>query len=181
MAKETEKAPPEQPPAQAAAPSPFKGLLPVLLMSVLIAAAAAGGGYVTGRMLTRTAQAKPVAPGEPQPRTTQASEEHFYYHRLEPIMANLSDARMARYIRTTPTLVIRPEDKDAAVALLENKKPEIKGWMVVYLSGCTIENVRGPDNLKRIQREIMDGLNDKLWPDQRPLIVDVILEDIAVQ
>lgn len=165
--------------ASESAGSPLRGLIPLLVISATIAAAAAGGGYMTGMMLTKPAQAQASEPA-PLPEEKGPVNDHFYY-KLDPIMANLSDPRMARYVRTTPTLAIRPADKDTASTVLDSKKPEIKGWLMVYLSGCTIENVRGPDNLKRIQREIMDGLNDKLWPDQRPLIVDVILEDMAVQ
>jgi len=160
--------------------SPLKKLLPLVAVAAVIGGLAAFGGFMTGQMLV-THQARASAVEPPKQETHKAEGEELFYYRLDGIMANLSDARMARYVRTTPTLAIRPGDKDAAVALLEKRKPEIKGWLVVYLSGCTIENVRGPDNLKRIQREIMDGLNDKLWPDQKPLIVDVILEDIAVQ
>ena len=161
--------------------SPLKGLMPLLVISVGIAAVAAGGGYVTGLMLTRSAQAQALAPIETPAVPATATEEHFYYKIDPPIMANLNEPRMARYIRTSPTLVIRPTDKDAATTLLEGKMPEVRAVLGSYLSDCTPDNVRGSDNLKRMQREIMERLNDKLWPDQRPLIVDIILEDVAVQ
>jgi len=103
------------------------------------------------------------------------------YHDLEPIVVNLNEPRLTRYVRATLTLATRKEDEIAARAAIEKRMPELKNWLILYLADCSLDELRGARNLNRILREIQDSFNEKLWPDSRPLIVKVDFKEWAVQ
>lgn len=107
--------------------------------------------------------------------------EGFKYIDLEPITVNLNDQRLTRYIRAKLGLQILTEDFDEATLVVEEKMPEIRNQLNLYLMDLTPEQVRGRENLNRILRDIEDTLNNQLWPDDRPLIASVKCNDWTVQ
>jgi len=79
------------------------------------------------------------------------------------------------------TLAFKPENFKLATETIEKRLPELRSRLTVYLSGCTLEDVRGPKNLNRIRREIQDSLNRDLWPGGNPLIEEVFFKEFVVQ
>jgi flagellar FliL protein len=163
---------------------------PVSRLWLLILAAAvvlgAGSGFGTARLLLGFGGPPPArqdqAPAaEPQPGSEQQGQGDLAYYDFEAIVANLDEPRLARYIRATITVAIRAEDYKVATELIDKKQPELRSWLTVYLSGCTLEDVRGPKNLNRIRREIQDAFNQQLWPNARPLIEMIFFKEFAVQ
>jgi len=60
--------------------------------------------------------------------------------------------------------------------------PEIlKNWLTIYLASLTLEDIRGDTNLKRIQTQIKDAFNEKLFPDSKPQIEHVLFKEFAIQ
>ena len=55
------------------------------------------------------------------------------------------------------------------------------GWLTVYLASLHLEDIRGDNNLKRIQSQVMDAFNEKLFPDSKPKIKNVLFKEFAVQ
>jgi len=161
---------------------------------------AAGAGYAAALLIQRTglateaparsepgaeaggdsAAAPPVAPADAA-AGAQPPANDFIYYDFEPIVVNLDEPRLARYIRVTITLAIRKENASAVVALLEKRKPELKNWLTVFFASCTLEEVRGAPNLNRLRREILDNFSQQLWPEQKPLINHVLFKEFAVQ
>lgn len=107
--------------------------------------------------------------------------EHFSYIKMEQITVNLNEPRLARYMRAVVHIVVRKEDTAAATKAIEGHMPELKSRLLVFFSGCTLDDVRGPDSLERIKREVHTLLNTALWPDGRPLIDHVVLSEFSVQ
>jgi len=105
----------------------------------------------------------------------------FGYYDFEPIIVNLDEPRLARYIRVTITLVIKAENHAAAKVALDRHKPELKNWLTTYFASCTLDNVRGAASLNRLRREILDAFTQQLWPDQKPLVEQVLFKEFAVQ
>ena len=131
------------------------------------------------------ADSKPPAKESPKPAgkdadkgVTQGGE--FTYYDFEAVVANLDEPRLARYVRVVVTLAVKRESFSAAQALLEKKKPELRHWLTIYFSNCKLDDVRGAPNLNRIQREILDALNNQLWPNQKPLVDHVLFKEFAV-
>ncbi len=156
----------------------------ILGAMVLVTMAAAGvGGNLARRMMQSRATTQPAAASQPaaEPVAASPAEPATVFINFEPIIVNANEPRLQRYIRAAITLVIRRENELQVNDLLAKRKDEVKNWMITYLSGCSLEEVRGPRNLNRVRREIHDSLNEMLWPNQKPLIDNVLLKEFQVQ
>jgi flagellar basal body-associated protein FliL len=72
------------------------------------------------------------------------------------------------------------DEKDGNV-FLDEKKPIITNWLTVYLASLSLGDIRGESNLKRIQSQILDAFNEKLFPDSKPKIKNILFKEFAVQ
>ena len=175
-------------PAPAAAPPRHSALTPLLLLCAGVVIMAAGAGYGLGMLMKgpKAAEAAPPAKAAaptPAPSGSAAEakpKDEFVYYDFDPIVANLDEPRLARYVRVVITLAIRPQDAEAAKIILDKKKPELKNWVTVFFASCTLEQIRGSANLNRLRREILDALSEQLWPDQKSPIHQVLFKEIAV-
>ncbi len=155
-------------------------------LPVVIILSAVAGGYFANRSIA----------GRPQPQQDQQQQddwapmespsgdsgnEKYHYHDLAAITVNLNGPRLARYITAELTLVSLEEDAKPLEEMVEKQSSELKSWLIVYLSDCSLEEVRGSENLRRILREIQDSLNERLWPKGKPLIVRVDYKKWAIQ
>jgi len=169
---------------------PNTGRLKTLLIfaaGVLILAA--GAGYGVALLMPAShpgpaqaeAGATPAPAAEPPPApTAEATKADFIYYDFEPIVVNLDEPRLARYVRATITLAIKPANHETAKAILDKHKPELKNWLTLYFANCTLDNVRGAASLNRVRREILDAFCQQLWPDQKPLIEHVLFKEFGV-
>jgi len=160
-------------------------LLPILV-TVAVVAVTAAGGIALGWFFGAPGPARAVAqqddlPPADGPRSTQQGEEGFSYYDFEPITVNVNEPMLNRYIRATITLAIRKKDYADAEKLIRSREPELKSWMTIFFSACELEDVRGEQNLNRLRREVLDSLNNQLWPKGRPLIDHVLFREFAVQ
>jgi flagellar basal body-associated protein FliL len=167
-----------------AGPGRFKTLL-LLAGSALVLAAGAGYGVAflwptrAAPASAEAAEGTEAAPEAP-PKEKHAAKVDFIYYDFEPIIVNLDEPRLARYIRATITVAIKPTSEEAAKAMLDKHKPELKNWLTLYFSSCTLDSVRGATNLNRLRREILDAFSQQLWPDQKPLIDHVLFKEFGV-
>lgn len=124
----------------------------------------------------------PVAEQPTQPSVPAAAADNIWYFDLEPVVANLNEPGATRYVRAALTLEISGElAVDKGTAFLEQKKPLLTNLLTIYLAGLDIESTRGDKNLKRIQFEICDTFNERLFPDSKPLIKGILIKEFAVQ
>lgn len=101
---------------------------------------------------------------------------------LEPVLANLDEPGVTRYVRVTVTLEMSSElDEIKGKQFLENKKMLLRDWMTTYFAGLTLEDVRGTRNLGRIKREVVNHFNEILFPNNRPFVNRVLFKEFAVQ
>lgn len=159
-------------------------------LMVAVMGIGAAGGYGLGGLFAASpppdanqpAVEPPELPDEDD-NPPDVADRDFEYIDFEAITANLNEPRLARYIRSTITLAIRNKDHGQVFELLDtkNRKKELRNWLTVYLSGLTLEDVRGPKKLNRIRREIQESFNQQLWPNRRPLIDHVLFKEFAVQ
>ncbi len=164
--------------------TPTGGSLLKLALLVGVGIGAAGAGYAVAMLLrggVQQARASDSPEVAPNPLAPVHPSEDYVYYKFEAITVNLNEPRLARYVRATLTLAIRLDNESEVVLMLDKKKPALKSWLTLYLSGCTLEDVRGPQNLNRIRREILDSLNELLWPEQKPMIEQIHFDEFAVQ
>ena len=113
--------------------------------------------------------------------STTDSQKTWYYD-LDPVVANLDVPGVTRYVRTSLTLEISSQiDKQKGTIFLEEKKPLLTNWLTIYLASLGLEDIRGDRNLKRIQSQILDAFNERLFPDAKPQIKHILFKEFAIQ
>ena len=210
MADEKVEQKPTQPAPDQAAPADkpadkgkSKSFLPMIIIAVVVLVCA-GAGIGLG-LLFAGGKADSAAPAQPTNHDAQgqtaaheteaanAAAAHkadaqtstsgeIWYFDLEPVVANLNEPGATRYVRAAITLEISPElSSDKGTTLLTQKKPLLINLMTIYLAGLNVDATRGDKNLKKIQSEICDSFNERLFPDSKPLIKGILIKEFAVQ
>lgn len=165
-------------------------LLPKIII-VFVVVIFAGAGFTLGRLFAgSSASQEPVAsenglsPGLDNIKTKGSeddSQKSWYYH-LEPVIANLNVADVTRYVKASLTLEVSADlDEKKGTAFLDEKKPILTNWLTVYLASLGLDDIRGYGNLKRIQSQVLDAFNEKLFPDSKPQIKQILFKEFAVQ
>ena len=203
----TQQATPEQPESPAAgekgAGKAKSSVLPYIIVAVIVLACA-GMGVGLGLLFAGGGKAVPVQgetahAGEDVEAEEPKHEEHsghgnkaeakksgkpgeVWYYDLDPVVANLNEPGATRYVRAVLTLEMSPAiTPDKGNELLAQKKPLLTNLMTIYLAGLSVDETRGDKNLKRIQSELADTFNEKLFPDSAPLIKGILIKEFAVQ
>jgi flagellar basal body-associated protein FliL len=179
-----------------AEPGAGKSLIGRLLPWVVLAAVVltcAGAGFGIGRLLAGSRTAEPAQP-KPEAKEQHKTEDlaaaeapaegppKAWYYDLDPVVANLNEPSVTRYVRATFTLEVSAEvDKEKGTAFLNEKKPILINWLTVYLSSLRLDDIRGDKNLKSIQSQVCEAFNEKLFPDSKPQINQVLIKEFPVQ
>lgn len=196
MADENETTEPQEEMDSKTEPRPKKSLIGRLLPWMVLGGvvlSCAGAGFGLGRLFagSRTAgaiQPKPEPAEQPQANdlalddaSAQDSQKTWYYD-LDPVVANLNEPSVTRYVRATFTLEMSAEvDKKKGTAFLNEKKPILINWLTVYLSSLELDDIRGDKNLRSIQSHVREAFNEKLFPDSKPQIKQVLIKEFPVQ
>ena len=168
---------------------PILLIIIMIIVTIICACAGFGLGRLFGSPSTiesaRNAQNKSTEPADltinPSDLTGTESEGTWYYH-LEPIVANLNEPSVTRYVRVTLTMEVDARiDKKKGTAFIDDKKPLLTNLLTIYLASLSLDDIRGDKNLKRIQSQLVDNFNEKLFPDARPQIKRVLFKEFAVQ
>jgi len=150
-----------------------------------------GAGLTLGRMFAGSST--PQAPGDSQQdhsaqvdnleaKGSPADTRKTWYYNLEPVVANLNVTDVTRYVRASLTLEVSAEvDEQKGTAFFNEKKPILTNWLTVYLASLGLDDIRGDMNLKRIQSQVLDAFNEKLFPDSKPKIKSILFKEFAVQ
>lgn len=188
---------------------PAGSKLTAIVVIAIVAILCLGGGYMIGRLfLSGPASAhaasvpqaappkeasaeKPKEKTKEKPKEKASSKEHAkttsdgttpWSFELDPVIANLDEPGVTRYVRATLILEMNPDlDQAKGESMLEEKKALLRDWLTIYLAGCTLEEARGSKNLVRIKAEIRDAFNDYLFKNSKPMIESILLKEFAVQ
>jgi flagellar basal body-associated protein FliL len=183
-----------------------RSIVPWIIIGVVVLVAA-GAGVGLGRLFAGNSKPKSAeeassskesaveAKAEPatkhgaakqaeQPKSDKpgAAKEDALYYNLDPVVANLDEPGATRYVRAALTLEISPElIAEKGATFMDQKKPLMTNLLTIYLAGLNIEATRGDKNLKRIQSDICDTFNERLFPNGKPLIKRILIKEFAVQ
>ena len=164
-------------------------LLAWIIMAVTILLLA-GAGFGVGRLLAGSKKPdEAVSSQQDEPTVAEeavdlSSDEptKTWYYNLDPVVANLNEPSVTRYVRATIVLEISSEvDEAKGTTFIDEKKPLLTNWLTIFLAGQTIEDIRGDRNLRRIQSQILDTFNEKLFPNARPQIKQILFKEFAIQ
>jgi flagellar basal body-associated protein FliL len=138
-----------------------------------------GGGMVTAKLLH--GGSSPTTKKSPTSKPAESDDEQMMSVKLDPIVANLNEPKMQRYINVVIILGMTKENHPHVSELMGKRKEEVRSGLVTYLSNLSMEEVRGASNVSRIRREILDLLNEQLFPNQKPQISRVLFAEFQVQ
>jgi len=171
-----------------------KSLVGRLLPGVIIAVVVVfftGAGFTLGRLFAGSGA--PQTPGASEQEQSAQIEalkvegsadgsQKTWYYDLEPVIANLDVADVTRYVRASLTLEVSSEvNEKKGRVFLDEKKPVLTNWLTVYLASLGLDDIRGDSSLKRIQSQVLDAFNEKLFPDSKPKIKRILFKEFAVQ
>jgi len=145
------------------------------IIIVVVVVLFAGAGLTVGRMFAKSGtpqtpgdseQDKSAQVGNLKAKSSAAGAQKTWYYDLEPVVANLNVTDVTRYVRASLTLEVSPDvGEQKGTAFFDEKKPILTNWLTVYLASLGLEDIRGDMNLKRIQSQVLDAFNEKLFPD----------------
>ena len=162
----------------------------ILVVVVLIGA---GAGFSVGRIFAgpgtpeadlsgQGADAQSAADDLKADSDSADGSGKVWYYDLDPVISNLNEPTVTRYVRASLTLEMSADmDVKEGTAFLDEKKPIFINWLTVYLSSLNLEDIRGDKNLRSIQSHIRDAFNEKLFPDSKSQIKQVLIKEFAVQ
>lgn len=166
--------------------------LPWIVM-VAVVAFCAGSGFGLGRLFARSRTPMASESDSKPDESIQADDieadddsakdsENVWYYDLDPVVANLDETGVTRYVRASLTLEMSNEmGKKKGIAFLKEKKPILTNWLTIYLASLSLEDIRGDINLKRIQSQLFVDFNEKLFPNSKPKIKHILFREFAVQ
>lgn len=189
MAKEEEKPKEETKPQEPAAKKGSGLIYMALFAAVLIAGGTGGfalsqlvGGQDPEEITMSPAEAESKKDAENALLAAQKGQSSWSYDKLEPVLANLDEPGVTRYVRVTVTLEMSP-DMDALKGeeFLTSRQMVLRDWMTTYFAGLSLEDCRGTRNLARIKKEVVENFNKILFPGSRPFVQNVLFKEFAVQ
>lgn len=181
----------QQPTAEKSAPSSSSSMgwmVWAILAGVCIAGAT--GGFALSQLIGGStpapAAAETAAPAKPAADTLKdlqaQSGDNWFYDNIEPVLANLDEPGVARYVRATISLEISGQlDPVKGKEFLDQRQMLLRDWLTTYFSGLSLEDVRGSRNLNRIKRDVLDQFNAMLFPNSKPYVTQVLFKEFAVQ
>lgn len=114
--------------------------------------------------------------------TNQEGNSNWLFEELEPVLANLDEPGVSRFIRVLVTLEVSPDlDPEKGKLFLADKQVILRDWLTTYFAGLSLEDVRGSRNHSRIKEEIQEQFNQILFPNSRPFVTRVLFKEFAVQ
>lgn len=190
MAEPKKKQANEQSPEQESQPRKGKGskLMPYL-MPVLTIVLCAAGGFAAGRLFGTRGHAQNVSAAEavgedlpPLPPIKTSGAESSWYYDLEPVVANLNEPGVTRYVRATLTLEISGHlsEKDG-IPFLAERMPLLKNLLTLFIANLTLNDIRGERNLRQVQSQIADTFNQGLFPNSQPCIKRILFKELSIQ
>jgi flagellar basal body-associated protein FliL len=149
-----------------------------------------GAGFAVSRLFGTGGSAQNVGAAEstgleatdPLPPLNEPDASLTWYYDVEPVVVNLNEPNVSRYVRVTLTLELGNgmAEKDGA-PFLDQRKPLLKNWLTLFMSNRTTEDIRGEINLRRVQTQIADMFNQGLFPDQKPCVKRVLFRELSIQ
>ena len=178
----------EQP--QAETSSSASGL-PLYTWLILGAVTLAGstGGFALSQLIggTTPTDSEVIDEGVDQDKAIDAMlaeqvDQSPWVEEFEPVLANLDEPGVTRYVRVTITLEMSSElDEIKGREFLETKKMLVRDWLTTYLAGLSLEDVRGSRNLNRIKKDVLQQCNQLLFPEGQPFVKRIFFKEFAVQ
>lgn len=97
------------------------------------------------------------------------------------VVVNLSEDRLQRYLRVKVAVLVEADAEKEVTDLLTKKKAAVKSAMIAHLAGKSLKDVSGSVGVTRTQRELLERVDEVLYPDGNSKIRSVLFEEYVVQ
>lgn len=97
------------------------------------------------------------------------------------VVVNLAEERQQRYLRVKMAVLVEAEAEKEVTELLTKKKAAVKNALIGHLAGKTTKDVGGSVGVQRMQRELLERIEDVLYPDGHSRLRAVLFEEYVVQ
>jgi flagellar basal body-associated protein FliL len=97
------------------------------------------------------------------------------------VVVNLSEGSLQRYLRIKVAVLAEADAEKEVTDLLTKKKAAVKSAMIAHLAGKALKDVSGSVGVTRMQRELLERIEDVLYPDGNSRIKTVLFEEYVVQ
>jgi flagellar basal body-associated protein FliL len=97
------------------------------------------------------------------------------------VVVNLSEDRLQRYLRVKVAVLVEADAEKEVTELWSKKKAAVKSAMIAHLAGKSLKDVSGSAGVARSQRELLERVEDVLYPDGHSKIKAVLFEEYVVQ
>jgi flagellar FliL protein len=97
------------------------------------------------------------------------------------LVVNLVEPRMQRYLRIKIAILADADAEEEVTNLLTKQKAEVKSKLIGYLVGKDIKDVSGTVGVNRLQRELLERVEDVLYPDGHSQIRAILFEEYVIQ
>lgn len=161
----------------AAPPAKGGGKLTLILLVLCGALALAAGGVVPYFLFHEA----PSGEHGKEVAHSSSSGKQAYVQFGDPILVNLNEDRLTRYLKLKILLVVDAREEKAVAELLQKKKPALKNWLIAYLSDKSLPDVSGATGQNRMRREMWQQFNGELFPNGPEKILDIFFEEFVVQ
>jgi len=156
-------------------------LVPALAMLVC-----AGAGFAVSRLFGTSGDTQNVSAAEEAasqlPPMDEADAGDVWYYDLEPVVANLNEPGVTRYVRVTITLEMGNGMAESdGLPFLEQKTPLLKNWLTLFLSNLTLDDTRGEQGLRQMQTQIANTFNEGLFATAKPCVKRVLFKELSIQ
>lgn len=174
-------------------PQPKPGAMAKLvpwLVPMLAIVICASAGFIVGRLFGARGGARTVSAAEqvgaadaalPSAPPEKADAGPSWYYDLDPVIGNLNEPGIVRYVRLGLTLELSGMSEKEGAAFLEQRRPHLKNWLTLYLNNLSLADVRGEKNLRQMQTQISDAFNQSLFPGAKPRIKRILFKELSIQ
>lgn len=162
-----------EPDAQPEAPAKSGPSLIGLALWTVLGLISSGAGFGVGVLAVSMGKTE-------EPQAAETAQPPAFVE-FGDAVANLDEGKLTRYLRINITLQVEAAEQEKTNELIEKKKAILKSWLLSYLSGKGMDDIRGRAGQNRLRREIQDHFNDVLFEDGKHRIKDVLFEEFNVQ
>lgn len=160
-----------------APPAKGGGKMTLILLAVCGSLALAAGGVVPYFLMHES----PHNEHSKDNSHHDTSGKHAYVPFGDPVVVNLNEDRLTRYLKIKILLVVDARDEKTVADLVLKKKPALRNWLIANLSDKSLPEVSGAAGLNKMRREIWHQFNGELFSDGSEKVLDIFFEEFVVQ
>jgi flagellar basal body-associated protein FliL len=97
------------------------------------------------------------------------------------VTVNLVEERQQRYLRLKIAILVDAEAEKEVLDQVTKKKAAVKSGLIGHLAGKSTKDVSGTVGVQRMQRELLERIEEVLYPDGNSRIRAVLFEEYVVQ